>query len=346
MSKHDEEGIKCVVWDLDNTLWDGVLVESGALTLKPEIARIIRVLDERGILQSVASKNNFDDAAAKLRELGLWEYFLYPEIHWGAKSESIARIQKVLNIGMNTILFVDDDPFERDEVAKANPDVNVAHADSYATLLEDRRMIPRFITADSARRRQMYREDEQRKRAEETFDGPKETFLSGLGMRFKIAEAQGDDLARAAELTVRTHQLNATGRTYSYDELDALRRSDSHKLYICEMTDVYGSYGKIGLSLVERTESAWYVRLLLMSCRVMSRGVGTVLLGFLMQEAKRAGVRLFADFVPTDRNRAMYVAFKFNGFRDVGDGDTGARVLEANLEQIQNFPGYIEVVTP
>lgn len=350
-----EEGIKCVVWDLDNTLWDGILTESDAVVLKPEIRTILHTLDQRGILLSIASKNNFDDAAAKLRELGLWDYFLFPEIHWSAKSSSITNIRENLNIGMDTIMFVDDNPFERDEVAKVHPEVVCVDAAEYLRLLDDPLLNPRFITADSARRRIMYMENQERKRDEESFTGPDEEFLASLNMRFAITEACEDDLARAVELTVRTNQLNATGRTYSYDELDALRRSDRHKLFMCELVDRYGSYGKIGLALVECTDTAWHLRLLLMSCRVMSRGVGTVLLGYLMQRARDERVRLLADFVNTGRNRAMYIAFKFNGFNKLKVADKGAapaaendriELLEGDLDKVQSWPDYLTVLVP
>ena len=97
--------IKCVVWDLDNTLWEGTLLEDEEVRLKPEIEVLLDELDGRGILHSIASKNDRDLAMGKLREFNLEQYFLYPEIHWNPKSTSIARIQKNLNIGIDTILL-------------------------------------------------------------------------------------------------------------------------------------------------------------------------------------------------------------------------------------------------
>ncbi len=161
-------------------------------------------------------------------------------------------------------------------------------------------------------------------------------------MAFSIAPAQEDDLKRAEELTVRTHQLNTTGYTYSYDELNAFRQSDRHKLFIASLDDRYGTYGKIGLVLVECGKSEWNLKLLLMSCRVMSRGVGTILVNHIMQLAKEAGATLRAEFVRNDRNRMMFATYKFAGFREVGrEGD--AVVLENDLANIQPFPGYVDV---
>jgi len=100
--------IKCLVWDLDNTIWDGVILEDGDVVLKDGIIDIIKTLDERGVLQSIASRNNFKDAYDKLLEFGISEYFLYPQINWNSKSESIKSIAKDLNIGIDSFAFVDD----------------------------------------------------------------------------------------------------------------------------------------------------------------------------------------------------------------------------------------------
>ncbi|MCE5167970.1 HAD-IIIC family phosphatase [Paenibacillus profundus] len=335
--------IKCIVWDLDHTMWDGILLESGEVMLKPHMRDILAELDSRGILHSIASRNDAEHAMDKLRELGIASYFLYPEINWGAKSTSIEKICGNLNIGMDTILFIDDQPFERDEVQSVHPEVACMDAATYETLLAHPRLNPRFITEDSTRRRAMYMEDMQRKQEEESFAGPQEAFLSSLGMRFVISEAREEDLKRAEELTVRTNQLNATGYTYSYEELDKIRQSPDYMLLVCELTDKYGSYGKIGLALLELKESYWHLKLLLMSCRVMSRGVGTVMLTYIMQQAKSEGKALRADFKQTDRNRMMYVTYRFANFVEVANDGQGNILFENDLNQIQPFPPYIEV---
>lgn len=135
-------------------------------------------------------------------------------------------------------------------------------------------MNPKFITEDSLRRREMYMQDQQRNESEQEFTGTKEEFLAGLGMVMSISEAELEDLQRAEELTVRTHQLNSTGITYDLEELDSLRRSPNHLLLIANLEDRYGDYGKIGLMLVECGPEEWTIKLLLMSCRVISRGGG------------------------------------------------------------------------
>lgn len=343
MEKNLKE-VKCVVWDLDNTLWNGILLEPGPVELKPGIREIISTLDERGILHSIASKNNYDDAMQKLRELGLEDYFLYPQINWNAKSESIKNIRQHLNIGMDTIVFIDDQPFERDEVAAAFPEVQTFHALLYREILHYSRFNPSFITADSRRRREMYLEDMQRNRDEEEFKGPKDVFLASLNMEFIISEACGEDLQRAEELTVRTNQLNATGQTYSYDDLYAFMRNPDYKLYVCELTDRYGSYGKIGLALAEITATHWCVHMLLMSCRVLSRSAGSILLTYIMQQAKKDQKKLKALFRHTGKNKMMYVTYRFANFAEVENDGDGNIVFENDLSHIQPYPPYVVVM--
>jgi FkbH-like protein len=335
--------VKCVVWDLDNTVWDGVLLEDGDVKLRPGIVDVLRTLDERGILHSIASRNDHDAAMARLEEFGIAEYFLYPQINWGQKSDSVKAVAEAINIGIDTLAFVDDQPFERDEVGFTHPQVLCIDALDAERIPDLPRMQPRFVTADSRERRHLYRADAQRKAAEESHTGASEEFLASLDMHFTIAPAREDDLKRAEELTVRTNQLNATGYTYSYEELDAFRSSPDHELLVASLDDKYGTYGKIGLALVERSADVWTLKLLLMSCRVMARGVGSVLLGHLIRKAHDAGVTLRAEFVSTDRNRTMLVTYKFAGFREVAkNGDVS--VLEHDNSHIPSFPPYMEVV--
>jgi FkbH-like protein len=336
--------IKCVVWDLDDTLWDGILLESKDVILKPGIKDIITIIDSRGILQSIASKNNYDDAKKKLEEFGLFDYFIYPELNWDAKSNSLRRIQENLNIGIDTFMFIDDQPYERDEVSYVHPDITCVDAAEYKKLPDHPRLNPRFLSEDSKRRRLMYIEDMQRKKDEHEYVGPKKEFLLSLNMIFSISEAIEEDLQRAEELTERTNQLNTTGTTYSFEELKKYMHSDGHKLFICELKDKYGSYGKIGLALIEIKEEYWNLKLLLMSCRVMTRGVGTVLLYFIMSEAKKAGKKLMADFKKTDRNRMMFITFKFANFKIVENKGSEVMILENDLSFIQKIPPYINVV--
>jgi FkbH-like protein len=335
--------VKCVVWDLDNTLWDGVLLEDGPVPLRDGAREVIRALDERGILQSIASRNEPAVALARLEELGIAEFFLDPQIGWQSKALSVDAIAKAIDIGIDTLAFVDDQPFERDEVAQSHPEVLCLEPTDLRRLLHLPELTPTLITEDSRRRRAMYLADRQRTAVEESFTGPSEAFLATLDMRLTVLPAGMTDLARAEELTVRTNQLNTTGYTYSHEDLRAFSRSPDHLLLMAELDDTYGTYGKIGLVLVEKGAGAWTIKLLLMSCRVMSRGIGGVLINLVRDRAREAGVRLLAEFVPNGRNRMMYVTYKFNHFRDIAKD--GERVLlENDLSKIQIYPDYLTLI--
>jgi FkbH-like protein len=341
----EEQSIKCVVWDLDNTIWDGVLLEDKTVILKERIPDIIKELDKRGILQSISSKNEFNIAKGKLEEFDLWDYFLYPQINWGTKSSSIQKIAKLLNISLGTFAFIDDQPFERDEVEHVNPDVMCIDALKINDLLNIKRMTPKFITEESSIRRKLYQSDIQRKIAEEEFEGANENFLASLNLKFEIKKADESDLQRVEELTLRTHQLNTTGYTYSYDELDQLRTSNDHLLLVSKLTDKYGPYGTIGLVLIEKNQDYWMIKLLLMSCRVMSRGVGTIMMSYIMTLAKDMGVKIRAEFLPNNVNRMMFVTYKFGGFQEIDKKDD-LIILEHDLIEIQSYPPYVQLILP
>jgi FkbH-like protein len=255
----------------------------------------------------------------------------------------VERIAKSLNIGLDAIAFVDDQPFELAEVAHALPDVRtVDTAELPEGVLSTPEFRPKFVTDESRLRRELYRAAVVREEIEQEYAGTSEEFLSTLDMTFTIGLAQQEDLQRAEELTVRTNQLNSTGKTYSYEELDELRQSPDHLLLVASLTDRYGGYGKIGLALVERGAPAWHLRMMLMSCRVMARGVGTVLLNHIMTLAKADGAKLRADFVETGRNRVMYVTYAFAGFTET-EREGSKLVFESDLAQIQPPPSYLTV---
>ena len=334
--------VKCVVWDLDNTVWDGTLLEGDKVQLREGVREIIHALDARGILHSIASRNHAESALARLRELELEEYFLYPQINWGSKAASVRTVAESLNIGLDSICFIDDQPFELEEVKTALPQVLCIDHFQLSHLLQMPELIPETITAEAGMRRQMYLGEMRRKQIEEAFTGPQEEFLATLNMVFTIAPARAEDLARAEELTNRTNQLNTTGRTFSREDLEKLRCSDRHLLLMSELTDKFGSYGKIGLALVECDPEVWTIKLLLMSCRVMNRGVGTIMLNHILRKARESGVRLLSEFASNDRNRMMYVTYKFAGFTEI-ENKGGVQILEHSLASIPPVADYISV---
>ncbi|MGH9237575.1 MAG: GSCFA domain-containing protein [Vicinamibacterales bacterium] len=337
-----DQPIKCVVWDLDDTVWQGVLLEGDPVQLRPGIEEILATLDRRGIVNSIASRNDPAAAQAKLAEFGIDRYFVFAQINWGSKSASVRKIAELLNVSLDAVAFVDDQPFERDEVAFALPQVHCLDAADVPSMAGMPKLSPRFVTEDARGRRRMYVAEAKRKELEREFSGTSEEYLATLQLRFSIWLAGGDDLERAEELILRTHQLNSTGTRYSRIRLEGFRRSPDHLLLLAGLTDRFGPYGKIGLCLVECGATVWTVKLLLMSCRVMSRGVTSVLLRHVMNQAAAAGVRIQAEFVPTERNQPMFDVFRSAGF--AGDANSDGRVLlHAAACTWQPFPPHVQV---
>lgn len=343
-----QKKIKCLVWDLDNTLWEGTLAEDQRVTLKEGIPQILETLDQRGILLSIASKNDPRDAMKKLEELGLSQYFIYPQINWNSKADSLQKIAQALNINLDTFAFIDDQAFEREEIHFQLPQVLCIDAENYAALTDMPQLMPRFVTQDSRLRRQMYQSDLKRKKEEEAFQGSSEAFLATLDMHLLIAPVKPGDLERVEELTVRTNQLNSTGYTYDFEQLEGFISSDSHIFLIASLEDRLGTYGKIGLILLEESADFVEIKLLLMSCRVMTRGIGSALLVHIIRLAHEKGKRLRAQFVDTGRNRVMYITYKLMGFAEADEEqeeqeEGSVSILEYRGEALREYPDYLKV---
>jgi FkbH-like protein len=334
-----QAAIKCMVWDLDETLWSGVLLEGGAQTLQPGVEDIVRALDQRGILQSIASKNNHEEAWNRIISFGIAEFFLFPQINWESKARSIEIIAKKLNIGLDSIAFIDDQAAERDEVSHFHPSIMSFSPLELDSLLEQPRLKPHFFTSESHMRRSLYLADIEREKAENDFKGKRDEFLLSLSMRMTIRRAEIDDLERAEELTARTNQLNTTSQTYSYADLCDLIDTSEHMVLVCQLDDRYGCSGIIGLAVIDLAPDVWNIRLLIMSCRVISRGVGSVFLTHILRRAKAAGVKVRAAFNLTQRNRPILITLRFAGFQPTENSD----MLEHDLVRLPAMPYYVEV---
>ncbi|PZH08631.1 hypothetical protein C1I97_15780 [Streptomyces sp. NTH33] len=308
--------VKCLVWDLDNTLWQGTLLENDEVRLPDEIRELIVTLDSRGILQSIASKNDYDLAWSKLEELGVAEYFIVPRIGWGPKSEAVRAIAERLNFAHRTIAFIDDQPAERAEVAFRLPEVRCYAAEQLAELRDLPEFSPKAVTVDSRRRRQMYQAGIQREAEQVAFSGPDGEFLRSLDLVMQIDRASNEQLSRVEELTLRTSQMNATGVHYSDAALRGLLTDPDHEVLVTTMSDRFGPHGAVGVLLLAMHPGTWHLKLLATSCRVVSFGAGAAILNWLIDQAARAGAHLVADFRPTDRNRMMEIAYRFAGLTE------------------------------
>lgn len=336
---------KCVIWDLDHTIWDGVLVENdGDLpTLQPGVAAVIRELDARGILQAVASKNNHDEAWARLEELGISEYFLFPEISWGPKSEGVRRILKRLNIGADSVVFIDDQDFERAEVAENVPGVQTLSEKTIPELLS----LPRFRVRPSAEgkhRRQQYRDQARREAIREEFGADYIAFLRNARIRINLHAPRAEEMDRVHELVQRTNQMNFSGTRYSREALEARLVEPDLDAFVIDVTDRFGSYGLVGFALVKTNEQRARVIDLALSCRVQAKHIEHQFLLTLIDLYRARGLTsLEVEFRRTDRNEAVAQVFSDLSFTRASASPEGRELYEFDFELPSRPLDYLEV---
>ncbi len=334
---HESRQIKCVVWDLDNTLWNGTLAEGDDVVPRPEVVSLLKRLDQRGILLSIASKNEYAAAFRKLQDCGISEYFVSPQINWLPKSQNIRAIAERLNIGLDTFAFVDDSPFELAEVARALPGVVCVNAAESATLGSD----PRFrggTSADARRRRQFYQEAETRDQAREEFGSDYLGFLAACEITLEIAPYAPEESSRVSELVQRTNQLNLSGRKYTRGELETVLSSAPIEKLVLRSSDRFGSYGTVGFALIEQVAGTIRVLDFMLSCRVQGKLLERAFFAHLFEHHNPAGSeRLWVNFQETARNRPARQALESLGFRRCPSlaGGASAGMLRSSRESLR-----------
>jgi FkbH-like protein len=310
---------KCVVWDLDNTLWDGVLVEDGldGVKLRAQAVDLIHTFDRRGIINSIASKNDHDLAIQALEQFGLREYFVFPKISWGPKSVAIREIVSEMDVGADTFAFIDDQPFERGEIQQLLPEVTVfADTDMGRLLAEPRFDVP--VTAESGSRRRMYQTEERRvaARAETGLDYA--AFLRSCGIALTVSRLTPANLPRMYELSQRTNQLNFSGLRYSLGELESLMRTRPQDAFVLSCADRFGDYGAIGFCVLGQDRPG--VESFFMSCRVQRKRVENAFFQLLAGElAERGAERFEVRYTATAKNGASVQMLKDLGFAPEGE---------------------------
>lgn len=326
--------IKCVVWDLDNTLWDGILVEDGAdkLRLRPHIKEVLRTLDERGILASIVSKNNREEATAVLRSFGIEEYFLCPQISWQPKSQGIKTIARDLNIGVDSILFVDDSEFELQEVRTAHPFVRTVNALNHLAIPEMEGCQVE-VTAESRNRRKMYQVESKRTIAASDFGGDYLAFLRDCNLKLSIYPMTRDNLNRVHELTQRTNQMNFSGNRYERNILEQILDTSYLDTYVLDVEDRFGSYGIIGFCVVDNRVPL--MTDLMFSCRVQSKRVEHAFLAYIIHKyIAITGKDFFANYRKTARNAPSGRVFEDLSFRVVGEKNGVLRLQVSRNQQV------------
>jgi len=331
-----EKAIKVVVWDLDNTLWSGTLIENGIdnITLKDGIANIIQTLDQRGIINSIASKNDEDLALRAVHKFGLSEYFIFPKIGWEPKSVAVREIILDFDVGEDTIAFIDDQPFERDEVQSTLPRVRTYDADGYKNFLS----LPEFnptVSSESASRRQFYAKQMERKKAQSGFSGEYFDFLKSCEINLTICSASLPGLSRLYELTQRTNQLNFSGSRYTSDGLSQIITDPDFDSYKLACTDKFGSYGTIGFAIIEKASLT--LTDMMFSCRVQSKMVEHSFLKWLAQHyAQHPSSKLTVLYTPTERNSPAAKVLEDIKFEQTGER-YGRRCYVLDLTTLQSF---------
>ncbi len=338
------EKIKCVAWDLDNTLWQGVIGDAGPAGVVPseQLIRMIRQLDERGILQTIVSKNNYDVAWPKVEQLGLADFFLFPAIHWGPKSQSVQQIASELNIGVDSFAVIDDSPFERHEISNLLPQVRVFDPADGVALFED----PAFqvpISPESRTRRLKYLAEAKRKRVHQSWRGDYDQFLKSCHMVLKIRQPDSADHARCVELLQRSNQFNLSGRRYSEQDFQQLMASAAHECFCLDVADDFGGYGVVGFAAFERSGLTPTLVDFVLSCRVAQKMVeATFLKWYAARQQDHGYPRLLARLTVTPRNAPLREVLQQTGF-NVLEAEHDQQLLELSFDSGVTVPDVMQI---
>ncbi len=347
---------KCVVLDLDNTLWGGIIGEDGlgGIQLGDEFPgkayrdfqRYLMHLKSKGVMLAVASKNNPDDAyevfdkhdAMILSRKDIADF----EIHWESKVESIKRVAAKLNIGLDALVFVDDNPKEIGEVSERLPGVTCV------TVPEELAELPGLlagtdlfdvaeVTDEDRRRTEMLQADGIRQQAQEIMS--EEDFRKSLNLKIDVFAAQKQHLARVTQLINKTNQFNLTTVRRTQDEVEMLAEAQDALVLGMDIKDKYGDYGLVGVSILKKQNKICVIDTLLMSCRVLGRGAEATFIAKLAEAAKSLGCEeMRGKYIPTQKNAMVKDLYQRFGFRH----DTATGEWAVTLAEAPKTPEHIE----
>ena len=362
---------KCVAVDLDNTLWGGIIGEDGMTGIRlgqeypgaafQAVQRALLDLTRRGILLAVCSKNNAADAMEAIA--GHSGMVLRPgdfaatRINWNEKAQSLREIAAELNIGLDSVAFLDDNPVERQHVRDQAPEAIVIDLPEdpmrFAQAIRDCPYFERLGLSEEDRRRgEYYASDRQRAKLEGTVT-TKEDFYRSLEQVAEIALVNAATLARVAQLTQKTNQFNLTTRRYTEQQVAAMAECPGWRVWSLRVADRYADNGLVGVAIAHMDGETCQIDTFLMSCRVIGRTVETALLAHLAADARAQGAQwLQGWFLPTRKNAPAMEFYKDHGFapaQETGTGlETGTGVLwRLDLHEKQvAAPEWIRVVSP
>jgi FkbH-like protein len=353
---------KVLVVDLDNTLWGGIIGEDGMTGIKlgqeypgaayQELQRALLDLSRRGILLAICSKNNHEDAMEALQNhpgmLLRPEHFSAMRINWSDKPQGIGEIAAELNIGIDSVAFLDDNPFEREQVRAALPQVRVIElpADSlhYATWLRQCPVFERLaLSAEDSQRTVFYREQRARDSAEQSFRS-KEDFFRFLAQKIEIAPVAPETLARVSQLTQKTNQFNLTTRRYAEQQIAEIARRPGWQVLSLRVRDRFGDHGLVGVAITRDEGDSCEIDTFLLSCRVIGRTVETAMLAHLARAASQRGRKVLRGrFLPTRKNAPAEKFYGQHGF-ELEDQNGNGSIWTLSLEkQPVPCPEWIEL---
>lgn len=330
---------KCLVLDLDNTLWGGIVGEDGkdgiALSLQAPgnsfIAFQQAILDyyDRGIILAINSRNNPEDAWEVIRShpnmILKEQHFAAHRINWQDKAENLRELAQELNIGLDAMVFLDDDPTNRALVRAVLPEVEVpelpADPKEYTRFLHALDYFDAAVITDEDKMRGNLYVTERLRREEEKRHATKEEFLESLRLTLHVFVDDASCVSRLAQLTEKTNQFNTLKRPTSEGELIEYLADPTYRVYYGRLEDQFGDYGVIVYALVHTGKEEWRIESLLMSCRVFGRGVEHAFVGTIAKHARTAGAaRLQVEIEETQKNapaREFVSEFFTNNVRDL-----------------------------
>ena len=323
--------VKVLVWDLDNTLWDGTLVNDKNVKVRQNAISLIKSLDNRGILNSISSKNDYDDAVAKLKEFGIEEYFLCPAINWGQKSINIKKIAETLNLGLNSFAFIDDNIREREEVSQSLPMIRV-YSDSEVDALLEKEEFNVPVSEESSKRRLSYMQEVSRLQFKEQFSDDYDNYLRQLGMELIIKPIDEKSKVRCYELLSRSNQLNLTTHRYTEEEYEQLLKDVNTCCYSVGCKDKFGDYGIISFISFRLQESSATITDFVISCRVAKKKVENAIIRALAGQLSNKGMKeLHAFLIITKKNGPLTDVFRDLPFEEVSKDDKSLHFVMKDL---------------
>jgi FkbH-like protein len=354
---------KCIVLDLDNTLWGGIIGEDGLEGIKlsntspgieyVDFQRGLLSLYNRGVILAICSKNNYDDAVKVFQEHPFQvlkeEHFAAMRINWQNKAANIADLAKEINIGLDSMVFFDDNPVERAQVSQTHPEVLVVELPKnprlYRKTLENLNVFDVLsLTKEDLVRGEMYAGKRKRTELEQSA-GSIEDFLRTLDLKVKIQPVNDFDTPRVVQLIGKTNQFNLTTRRYTDAEVRQFREDKDAIVYSMAVTDKFGDEGVVGVAIVKMKDDDWWIDSLLMSCRVIGRSAETALLARIMADARAAKAkRIIGEYIPTKKNPPAADLYENHGFDMPAESDNNGTTWILNLDtDTVEVPDWIEL---